>query len=257
MTIEETHTGRERREDRDGARVARVLGEKRERGRLLGADGGLEHRRRQPVDQREYQLLLAYLARERRPAYFFGARVRSRAPMTGSAAASRYPTTGMSARAPITTAPSAIQSAVASCVPPRAQRALHELRGSAHPEDASDRAADRLAPLPQAEADQNPAPRRDDDREQRPERLDASAPAHRTPRAAPSPTASPIQYQLTHYRLSLGDTGLEAVDHLEAELRGARPVHHTVVEGDRDVADLAHRDLAVTHDRRARRSVRC
>ena len=45
-----------------------------------------------------------------------------------------------------------------------------------------------------------------------------------------------------------GEAGLEARDHVERERRRPCPVDDAVVEGDRDVADLADDDLAVAND---------
>ncbi len=62
--------GRQRREGRDGAAIAAVLGEQRERGCRLALERVLEHRRRETVDDNEDQLLPdgQSLARVRRPA---------------------------------------------------------------------------------------------------------------------------------------------------------------------------------------------
>ena len=46
----------------------------------------------------------------------------------------------------------------------------------------------------------------------------------------------------------IGEAGLEAGDHVERERRRPCPVDDAVVEGDRDVADLADDDLAVAND---------
>src|SRR5207249_7530107 len=48
---------RQRGERRDRARVAPLFGEERERRRTVVANGGLEHRRRQPVDDDQYEAL--------------------------------------------------------------------------------------------------------------------------------------------------------------------------------------------------------
>src|SRR5262249_5458358 len=76
----------------------------------------------------------------------------------------------------------------------------------------------------------------------------ARAPAESTPSAAPQPTATPIQYQLPMSPVSLGDAGLQPVDHRQPELRRSCPVHDSMVDSDRDVTQVPADDLTATHN---------
>ena len=46
----------------------------------------------------------------------------------------------------------------------------------------------------------------------------------------------------------MAEAGLEAGDHVQRERRRPRPVDDAMVEGDRDVADVANNDLSVDND---------